>query len=72
MFSRIAGVLVLAGAIMCGGLGVAQALPVSTTSGLPHPSPNAVPEFDPNALGSAIVMLAGGILLLNERRRKRN
>jgi hypothetical protein len=69
MFSRMAGVFVLAGAIMCGGLGVAWAQPISTTSGLPHPSPNAVPEFDPNALGSAVAMLTGGVFLLAERRR---
>jgi hypothetical protein len=69
MFSRIAGVLVLTGAIMFGAIGLVQAQPTTSTIG-GIPRPNAVPEFDPNALSSAVVMLAGGVLLLNERRRK--
>jgi hypothetical protein len=29
------------------------------------------PELDPNLLGSGIIILAGGVILLNERRRAR-
>ena len=69
MFSRVAATLVLTGAIVFGGIGVVQAQTTSTIGGL-KPRPSAVPEFDPNAIGGAIVMLAGGVFLLNEHRRK--
>jgi hypothetical protein len=32
---------------------------------------NSAPELDPTALGSGILMLAGGVLLLSERRRQK-
>ena len=31
-----------------------------------------VPELDPGALGGGIMLLAGGLLMLHERRRKRD
>lgn len=68
MVSRIAGVLVLTGTIMFSTMGLVQAQPTTSVGGIPKP--NAVPEFDTNALGSAIVILAGGLFLLNERHRK--
>lgn len=69
MFLRIGGILVLTGAIMFGVMGVLHAQPTLGTPGGTR-SPNAAPELDPNALGSAFAMLAGGVFLLNERRRK--
>jgi hypothetical protein len=69
MFSRIAAVLVLTGAIMFSAMGPVQAQSTSNIGGL-KPRPDAVPEFDPSVLGSAIVILAGGLFLLNEHRRK--
>jgi len=71
MFSRIAGVVVLTGAIVLGSMGLGRAeSPSTTTIGGIKPPPSAVPEFDPDPLGSAIVILAGGLFLLNEHRRK--
>jgi len=68
MFSRIAGILVLTGTITFGFLGIVPAhatTPVSTTSGI-----KKVPELNPLGLASGVAVLVGGVLLLNERRRK--
>lgn len=35
------------------------------------PKPKATPEVDPNALRAALVILSGGVLVLNDRRRRR-
>jgi hypothetical protein len=37
----------------------------------PVPGPHATPELDPGALRSALTLLAGGVLLLTDRRRGR-
>jgi hypothetical protein len=67
MISRLLGSLVLTGGIMFGAIGLACA----QSSSRPVPvSPRAVPELDPTALGGGIMILAGGLLVLNERRRK--
>jgi hypothetical protein len=70
MFSRIAGVLVLTGTITFGFLGImpVHAAP-STTSTIIKPSAK-VPELNPLGLASGVAVLVGGVLLLNERRRK--
>lgn len=67
MFSRIASVLVLTGTITFGFLGIApaHATPTSTTSGI-----KKVPELNTLGFASGIAVLVGGVLLLNERRRK--
>jgi hypothetical protein len=36
-----------------------------------HPKGNAVPELDPSAAGSAMVLLLGGIAVLSRRGKKR-
>jgi hypothetical protein len=63
MFKRILDSFLLSTALTFGCLGIAHAY-----SGWDHPS---APELDPTVLGSGISILAGGLILFNERRRKR-
>jgi hypothetical protein len=65
MFSRILGVLMLTGGLMFGATGITLA----GNHNYPH-DPSSAPELDPTALGSGVAMLIGGVLVLNERRRK--
>jgi hypothetical protein len=68
MFSRILGVFVLTTGLMFGVISPAHAFHQ------PFPPPGhgpTAPELDPGALGSGIAILAGGVMLLNERRRAR-
>jgi hypothetical protein len=69
MFSRIAGILVLTGTITFGFLGIVPAHAASSTSTIIKPS-TKVPELNPLGLASGVAVLVGGVLLLNERRRK--
>ena len=62
MVSRIASVLVLTGTIMLGLLG---SMPAHALTGSV-----AVPELEPSVLTGGIALLIGGIVMLNERRRK--
>lgn len=69
MFSRILGVFVVTTGLMFGVISPAHAY----HQPLPPPpghGPSA-PELDPGALGSGAAILAGGVMLLNERRRAR-
>ena len=65
MFLRL-----LAGLFMIAGLTFGA---INTTHAWDHngPPPQSAPELDPGAIGSGIVMLAGGLLLINERRRNK-
>ena len=69
MISRFFTASILASSLVLGFSGVSNALSTSTIS------PSTVkkaPELDPTSLGSAIIILAGGLLVLNERRRKKH
>ena len=46
----------------------AGALPASAQA-RPAPSASRVPEIDPGLLGGVVTLLAGGLLILRERRR---
>jgi hypothetical protein len=61
---------ILAGLLMIGGLTFGA---IGTTHAWDHngPPPQSAPELDPGAIGGGIMILAGGLLLLNERRRNR-
>jgi hypothetical protein len=67
---------ILAIALSVGAIGIANA---GTDNGNGNGGVNngnqnghqSAPELDPTALGSGTMLLAGGFLLLNERRRKR-
>ncbi|HTT76368.1 MAG TPA: hypothetical protein VMF50_10370 [Candidatus Binataceae bacterium] len=63
MYKRILGVFVLMIGLTVGGFGIAHAYN--------HGWGNDAPELDPTTLGSGIAVLAGGVILLNERRRSR-
>jgi hypothetical protein len=68
MFLRILGVFVVTTGLMFGLISPAHAYHQ------PYPPPGhnpSAPELDPTSLGSGIAILAGGFLLLNERRRAR-
>jgi len=69
MFSRILGVLMLTGGLMFGVTGITHAGERDRTPYCP-PGVSSAPELDPTALGSGVAMLIGGVLVLNERRRK--
>jgi hypothetical protein len=68
MFSHILGVLMLAGTFMFGGTDTSRAS-IRNQPDCP-PSVSSAPELDPTTMGSGIAMLIGGVLVLNERRRK--
>jgi hypothetical protein len=70
MVSRVLGGLILTGSLIVGLVGMAGATP-TTASRVPLPSHSA-PEFPPGALAGGIAILVGGVLVLNERRRKRS
>jgi hypothetical protein len=76
MISRFLGPLVLAMALMFGAIGMANAGfdNGNGNGGINHGRGNGgddpVPELDPTALGGAIALLLGGVLVLNEGRRK--
>jgi hypothetical protein len=67
MISRIFGVSILTSSLFFSIVGMAQALP-STVSRIPL----RAPEFPPGALAGGIAILVGGVLVLNERRRKKH
>jgi hypothetical protein len=77
MTSRLFGTIVLALALSFGMMGMANA---GTDNGKGNGGMNngnqngrnQAPELDPTALGSGIMILAGGLLMLNERRSKRD
>lgn len=62
MFKRILSAFLLTFGLTLGALGVAHASW--------HNDPSA-PELDPTVLGSGAAILAGGVILLNERRQNR-
>ena len=47
------------------------ALMVSPAFGRDYYGPRATPEIDPGSLRSGLVLLAGGLLVLTDRRRRR-
>lgn len=67
MFRRILALLFLALALTFSIVGFANAYP-----GGDHGWGYSAPELDPTALGSGLALLAGGILLIAERRRATN
>jgi hypothetical protein len=68
MVSHIAGTLVLTGTIM---FGVMSAMPAhATPSTAAVPRVISAPELEPMALAGGIAILIGGVIALNERRRK--
>jgi hypothetical protein len=68
MIARILSGLVLTTGLVVCVAGLANAQPISTTSKVPILT--RAPELDPTALGGGITMLAGGLLMFGERRRK--
>lgn len=68
MFSRILGVLMLTGGLMFGVTGITHA--GERNEPYCPPGVSSAPELDPTILGSGVAMLLGGVLVLNERRRK--
>jgi hypothetical protein len=65
MVARIVGTLLLTGGLFFSGVIAANAFPYPP----PNPPRRSAPELDPSSLGAGVVMLAGGLLALNERRR---
>jgi hypothetical protein len=70
MFSRILGVLMLTGGVMFGVTGITHAGERNRDPNYCPPGATSAPELDPTALASGVAMLIGGVLVLNERRRK--
>ncbi|HUN59150.1 MAG TPA: hypothetical protein VMU41_13635 [Candidatus Binataceae bacterium] len=71
MFTRVAKVVVLSGAVIFCTIGVVHAQSsLGPSTGVIKPRATA-PELDPSMLGAGLVMLVGGLLLLGERRRVR-
>jgi len=68
---------VLASSLMVGGLtfgviGTTRAQEAQDFSHhFPTPVHQSAPELDPSTIGSGLMILAGGVLLLNERRRNK-
>lgn len=77
MLPRFLGTLVLATALIFGAMGAANA---GTDNGIGNNGQNngnaygrySAPELDPTSLASGIILLAGGFLVLHERRRKKD
>lgn len=70
MISRLLGSLIAMGGLFFGTIGMAEALPTTISHiSVPIPVSKSAPELDPSALGGGIMILAGGLLLLNERNR---
>jgi hypothetical protein len=69
MFKRILGAFILTTGLTFGAIGVARA----DRGYGPGPWGNhpSAPELDPTLLISGITILAGGLILLDERRRAR-
>ncbi|HEX4209733.1 MAG TPA: hypothetical protein VHY56_05035 [Candidatus Binataceae bacterium] len=67
MFTRLFGIMILAASLSFSLIGTVRADDGWHGRG---GDPSA-PELDPTALGSGVALLAGGIVLLNERRRAR-
>jgi hypothetical protein len=62
------GILSVSAALLSGTVGAANAVPsISSTRGRPS---NDAPELDPSSICSGILLLTGGVLLLNERDRR--
>jgi hypothetical protein len=66
MFKRILGASLLTIGLTVGALGIAHA-----HDGQGWWNDPAAPELDPTVIGSGAAILAGGVVLLNERRRNR-
>lgn len=49
---------------------LALALMVAAMSSVSHAAIDVTPEFDPAAIGSAVTLLTGGMLLISGRRAK--
>jgi hypothetical protein len=64
MLSRFFTILILTIGLTFGAISLAHA---HNGNGLADPS---APELDPKVLGSGLAILAGGVILVNERRRK--
>jgi hypothetical protein len=70
MIARILSGLVLTTGLVVCVAGLANAQPTTSTTSAFRPTPAKAPELDPTALGGGITMLAGGLLMFGERRRK--
>jgi hypothetical protein len=70
MTSRLFTVSILASSLVLGFIGVANAQSTNSTTISPVAVKRA-PELDPTSLGSGIFILAGGLLVLHERRRRK-
>jgi hypothetical protein len=74
MISRLLKSSFLTGSLVLGFIGIANAMPA--TISLPPvkiiPISASAPELDPTAFSSGIIMLAGGLLMFGERRRKKD
>jgi hypothetical protein len=69
MFKRILGAFLLTIGLTVGAIGIAHAHGWGGWGGWGN-DPSA-PELDPGVLGSGAAILAGGVILLNERRQNR-
>jgi hypothetical protein len=67
--TRIATRLSIATVLLTGLVGTVAASGPTITSTVP-PSAVHAPELDPGILGAGIMLVGGGLLLLNERKRK--
>ena len=66
MFKRILGAFLLTIGLTVGAIGIAHAHGWGGWGNDP-----SAPELDPSVLGSGAAILAGGLILFNERRRNR-
>jgi hypothetical protein len=65
MFPTVLGVFFLAGGFFAGLTGINRFRPLNPVS-----ITRSAPELDPSSLAGGLMILAGGLLALNERRRK--
>jgi hypothetical protein len=68
MAIRVLGIALFGCSLALTAIGMANATPSTVSTISPVAVPH-VPELDPAAIGSGIALLAGGIMLLAERRR---
>jgi hypothetical protein len=69
IFLRIFGALILAGGLTVGAEKYLHSRPQVQVNQIPV---NSAPELDLTTFDSAMVILAGGLCVLHERRRKRD
>jgi hypothetical protein len=69
MLIRVLAGLLMAGGLTFGVIGTTQAQDFSHR--FPTPVHQSAPELDPSTIGSGLMILVGGVLLLNERRRNK-